>query len=206
MIRCWLRRCALLVGCATFAHSATFAQEPTIEPGPVAKQVREGIVQDPTEKVLLNDVDKKGVLYAKLERMLTGAKLVGHFTVDGRPMTDLKEETYEIAKLEKLPEGEKWIVTARIKYGDVDMKVPVPLDIEWAGRTPVMTMDNMTIPLMGTFSTRVVFHANKYAGTWQHDNVGGHLFGRVEGGNEMPEEIPEEAKVDDHNTSDASPN
>jgi hypothetical protein len=56
----------------------------------------------------------------------------------------------------------------------------MPINVLWAGNTPVMTLDKITIPGLGTFSARVVFHENKYAGTWVHDNVGGHLFGRIE--------------------------
>jgi len=51
-----------------------------------------------------------------------------------------------------------------------------------------MVLDSITIPGLGTFSARVVFHDRKYAGTWKHDNVGGHLFGRVEPGNAKPED------------------
>ncbi|MCR9296896.1 MAG: hypothetical protein NXI32_29655, partial [bacterium] len=90
------------------------------------------------------------------------------------------EESYEIQKVEKQPEGDWWLITARIKYGERDMVFPVPLEVKWAGTTPVMTLDNMTIPGFGTFGARVVFHKDKYAGTWQHDNVGGHMFGIVE--------------------------
>lgn len=144
------------------------------------------------QKPLINDVDLIGVvsrkvaednevqqLYAKFTRLLTGAKLTGQFTVDGKPLNDLTEETYEIAKVQKMAEGDKWAITARIKYGKYDLTVPVPMEVKWAGKTPVMTLDNMTIPGMGTFSARVVLHQDKYAGTWQHDAVGGHLFGRI---------------------------
>jgi hypothetical protein len=95
-------------------------------------------------------------------------------------MNDLKEEAYTIEKVEKLSDGDMWIITSRIKYGDKDLTVPVPLEVKWAGKTPVLTMDNMTIPGLGTFSTRVVLHGDKYAGTWQHDAVGGHMFGKIE--------------------------
>lgn len=122
----------------------------------------------------------QAALYAKFERLLTGAKLRGLFTVDGKPLDKLTEETYEISKVEKQPEGDMWVVTARIKYGERDLVFPVPLEVKWAGTTPVMTLDNMTIPGFGTFGARVVFHKDKYAGTWQHDAVGGHLFGIVE--------------------------
>jgi hypothetical protein len=54
------------------------------------------------------------------------------------------------------------------------------LDVKWAANTPVITLDELTIPVLGTFSARVVLHDNKYAGTWRHDAVGGHLFGVIE--------------------------
>ncbi len=119
-------------------------------------------------------------LHAKFKKLLTGAKLRGLFTIDGRPMDQLKEDVYEIDKVEKQDEGDYWLITARIKYGEHDRVFPVPLEVKWAGTTPVMTMDNMTIPGMGTFGARIVFHKDKYAGTWQHDAVGGHMFGRIE--------------------------
>ena len=76
--------------------------------------------------------------------------------------------------------GELWLITSRIRYGDVDATVPVPVVVKWAGSTPVITLDEITLPGMGTFSARVLFHSNRYAGTWQHDQVGGLMFGRVE--------------------------
>ena len=51
--------------------------------------------------------------------------------------------------------------------------------MKWAGKTPVITLDNVTIPGLGTFSSRVVIDGALYAGTWQHDAVGGHMFGRI---------------------------
>ncbi|MEC8556534.1 MAG: hypothetical protein VXZ82_16110 [Planctomycetota bacterium] len=131
---------------------------------------------DPTQARSKKEMQE---LYAKFTKLLTGAKLRGQFTIDGRPMNQLVEETYEIQTVEKQPKGDTWIVTARIKYGKYDTVFPVPLDVAWAGRTPVMTLDNMTIPGMGTFGARVVFHKDKYAGTWSHDEVGGHMFGKV---------------------------
>jgi hypothetical protein len=118
--------------------------------------------------------------YQRFEKLLTGAKFKGSFTLDGRPLKDLNEEEYEISKVEKMPEEDLWSLTARIKYGDKDVLVPVPLYVRWAGETPVLTLDKMAIPGLGTFSSRVVLHGDKYAGTWQHDDKGGHLFGYIE--------------------------
>lgn len=140
------------------------------------------------DKALINDIEdspqllkyRQEVLFPKFIKLLTGAKLTGQFTIDGKPLNELTEESYEIQKVEKQPEGDGWIITSRIKYGKRDLTIPVPLDVKWAGDTPVMTLDNLTIPGFGTFAARVVLHKDKYAGTWQHDDVGGHLFGRIE--------------------------
>ena len=33
---------------------------------------------------------------------------------------------------------------------------------------------------IGTFTVRVFFYGDRYAGTWQHGSVGGHMSGRIE--------------------------
>ena len=118
---------------------------------------------------------------AEFEKYLSGATLTGVFTIDGKPLNALEEERYEISSAKKL-EGDDnlWEIKTRIKYGHKDLTVPVVVTLEWVGRTPMIVLDSITIPGLGTFSARVVFHDRKYAGTWKHDNVGGHLFGRVE--------------------------
>lgn len=119
-------------------------------------------------------------LHAKFKRLLTGAKLRGQFTVDGKSLNDLQEEAYDIEKVDKLPDGDLWALTTRIKYGDHDLTIPLAIEVKWAGSTPVITLDDLTIPGLGTFSARVLLHKDKYAGTWQHDAAGGHLFGKIE--------------------------
>jgi hypothetical protein len=60
----------------------------------------------------------------------------------------------------------------------VDLTVPV--QVKWAGNTPVITVDSVTIPGLGTFSARVLLDGARYAPTWSHDEKGGHLFGVIE--------------------------
>lgn len=115
----------------------------------------------------------------KLANYLSGAKFVGQFTVDGKEEKAPKSEEYTIAKCEKLPAKDMYRLTARIKYGDTDQEVPLDLQILWSGKTPVITLDSFWIPGMGTFSSRVLIHSGRYAGTWQHDEKGGHLFGKI---------------------------
>lgn len=182
---------ALAVSCAA---NVLFAQSPSnnaAAPAQAATLDQKKTVPSPDKTLLGSDnraardgsaeagqVDQ--ALLEKFEKLLTGAKMIGMFTVDGRPLDKLSAEQYEIQKVEKQAEGDWWMITARMKYGEKDFSVPVPVEVKWAGTTPVITLDNVTLPGYGTFSARVVFHGERYAGTWQHDQVGGHLFGKVE--------------------------
>ncbi|WP_372722910.1 hypothetical protein [Novipirellula sp.] len=115
----------------------------------------------------------------RISNYLTGAKFVGKFTVDGKDDTTPKTEEYTISKCEKLAEKNLYRLTARIKYGEVDSEIPMDLPILFAGNTPVITLNSLSLPGMGTFSARVLIHDGRYSGTWQHDKVGGHLFGKI---------------------------
>lgn len=106
---------------------------------------------------------------------LAGAVLTGRFTVDGDPSAP-KEERYEIVAATKVGEHD-WVIVARIKYGPNDVRVPVPVKIHWADDTPVLSLTDLAIPGLGTFTSRVMFYDGRYAGTWQHGDKGGHLFG-----------------------------
>jgi hypothetical protein len=119
-------------------------------------------------------------LIKKLEADLTNVQLIGRFTVTGHEDREAKPEEYTITSAMKLPDGDMWLIKARIKYGDKDTTVPMPLEIKWAGDTPIITLTNLAIPGLGTFTSRVVLYENRYAGTWQHGKRGGHLFGKIE--------------------------
>ncbi len=115
----------------------------------------------------------------RLADYLSGCKFVGRFTVDGRDDPDPKTEEYTISKCEKLPAEDMYRLTARIQYGDVDSEVPMELKILWSGETPVITLDALWIPGMGRFTSRVLIQQDRYSGTWQHGDKGGHLFGKI---------------------------
>jgi hypothetical protein len=119
-------------------------------------------------------------LIEKLAETLSGCKMLGSYTVSGKTGLTPKPEEYTITSAMKLEEPDLWMIKARIKYGKNDTTIPIPLEIKWAGDTPVITLTNLTIPGMGTFSSRVVIYEGRYAGTWQHGKVGGHLYGRIE--------------------------
>lgn len=119
-------------------------------------------------------------LYADFESMLTKSVMVGTFMIDGDDSGRRMNERYEISKVVKSSKGDYWSFFARIKYGDHDVTVPIPVEVKWAGTTPVITVDNLTIPGMGTFDSRVLISDGKYAGTWRHGKVGGLMFGHIE--------------------------
>jgi hypothetical protein len=78
-------------------------------------------------------------------------------------------------------QGDMWLITARIKYGDHDVTVPLPLPIRWAGDdTPVITLDEFSVPGLGTYSARVMIYKDRYMGYWSASDHGGYLFGVVE--------------------------
>ena len=124
--------------------------------------------------------------YDEFAKLLSGSRLVGQFTIVGRGTPPPKEE-YEIQQIKKLPEGDFWQFNARIKYGKNNLLVPLKLEVKWAGDTPVITLTDFTIPGLGTFSSRVMFYNKKYAGTWTHGKVGGHMFGVIEKPDETEE-------------------
>jgi hypothetical protein len=130
-----------------------------------------------TDKSDQTDQDKLSQLF---EEKLSDVKFVGRFTILGKDDGPLRKEEYTIRSVKKLPKGDYWLFNTRIKYGQNDIQVPLPLEVKWAGTTPVITLTDFTVPGLGTFSARVVIYRNKYAGTWNHGDVGGHLFGTIE--------------------------
>jgi hypothetical protein len=119
-------------------------------------------------------------LEEKLVATLTGATLEGKFSVvDKGKAGEDKEDKYTILAVSKLTGGETWIITARVQYGGKDFTVPFPVLVKWAGDTPVITVDDVGVPGGGTYSARVLIHADAYAGTWSGGTVGGLMSGTV---------------------------
>ncbi len=117
----------------------------------------------------------------KFSERMSGTVLVGAFTVDGQESGAVpKEERYEINSVVKSSDN-IWIFTARVKYNAIDVTLPIPVPVVWAGDTPVVSLTDAHLPGLGEgFSCRVIFHGDRYAGTWQHGEHGGHMFGRIE--------------------------
>ncbi len=165
--------------------------------GPLLAPVLEaGAATTPNQETQAADASATAAAQSALEeafsKKMSGAVLVGRFTIDGRDGIP-QEERYEIKSVRKLRD-DIWVFTARIKYGQQDVEVPLQLKVAWAGDTPVINMDNFTIPGMGTFDFRVLFHGSRYVGTWQHGKFGGHMFGRIQQAQQADEATDEAAK------------
>jgi hypothetical protein len=108
---------------------------------------------------------------------MSGVTLVGHSTSLNREGLS-REERYRIDGVTHLA-GDNWLFRTRLKYSDREIPAPIPLIVRWAGDTPVITLTDLTIPGVGTFTARVVLYREQYAGTWSGEGRGGQLFGRI---------------------------
>jgi len=124
--------------------------------------------------------DTQEQLFKAFEAKMTNVKMRGNFTTVKDGKIEGKEETYEIRQVKKFGKGDVWLITAHLRYGGQEGDVTLPLPVKWAGDTPVITLNKYKVPNMGTFSARVAFHGDRYFGTWQHDDKGGHLYGVLE--------------------------
>jgi len=144
-----------------------------------------------------SDADKQRTLEEAFTRKMSGCVFNGSYSVTtGAEEKSAVMEKYTIEKVAK-QQGELWLFNARWLIGKSDIPIALPLTIKWAGDTPVITLDQVTIPGLGTFSSRVLIHEEWYAGTWRHDKVGGHLWGRIERvkpAGEKPEEPTGDSK------------
>ena len=105
--------------------------------------------------------------------------LTGHFTIEGQERRDGLPERYEIASATKL-EGDRWRFDVHLTYGSVDATLPVIVPIVWAGDTPMVSITDFAIPGLGDeFGARVVFYDSRYAGTWDHGEYGGMMYGTI---------------------------
>ena len=120
-------------------------------------------------------------LEAEFAELLTNCRLVGYFTSRDMPEGQtLQEDAYQINKATKQEDGQ-WRIEAVIEYGEAKFPFAMAVPVEWAGDTPMITLTDFQVPMMGKFSARVLFYADEYAGIWiGTDTHRGQMFGRIE--------------------------
>ena len=160
--------------------SAAPAQEAAEPPGDAP-----GRAQQQAPEAKANGKPDQAELDKQFEKTMSGATLVGRFTVEGRGDRgrEPREERYHINKVTKM-QGDYWMFVARVQYGTKDVTVPMMLQVKWAGDTPVITLTDLTIPGLGTYTARVLIFRDHYAGYWSGGDHGGNLWGRIERGSE----------------------
>ncbi len=124
----------------------------------------------------------QAALEKKFAESLSGVVFSGSYSIttvgEEKPA---QMEKYTIARVSKAADTEDyWLFTTRIQFGNTDAEFPLKLQVKWAGDTPVITLTNLNIPGLGTFTSRVMIYGERYAGTWQHGKIGGHLWGKIE--------------------------
>ncbi len=129
-----------------------------------------GAVVDPAS---LTDAERRFV------DQMRDVSLVGSFTVAGREDRAPKADRYDISSVEKVG-TDLWRFNAKMDCCGVNSAIPIVVPMRWSGDTPVIMMTDTSLPGLGTFTVRLFFYGDRYAGTWQHGTVGGHMSGRVE--------------------------
>lgn len=118
-------------------------------------------------------------LEKNFKELLTDCVFDGHWCmVNSGKLSEEKSEKYSITGAAKSGQ-DVWLIYAKIQYRGKEVNVPVPVQVKWAGDTPVITLDKVSIPGMGTYSARVLVFEKTYAGTWSAGDHGGMLHGLV---------------------------
>ena len=113
-----------------------------------------------------------------IERM-RDVSLVGSSTVFGQADLTPSPDRYDISSVEKVG-TDLWRFNASMQCCGVNGAVPVVVPMRWNGDTPMIMMTDTTLPGLGTFTVRLFFYTDRYAGTWQHGERGGYISGRIE--------------------------
>jgi hypothetical protein len=121
----------------------------------------------------LNDAERQF-----MERM-RDVSLVGSFTVAGREDRTPHADRYDISSVEKIG-TDLWRFNAKMNCCGVNGAIPVVVPMRWNGDTPMIMMTDTSLPGLGTFTVRLFFYSDRYAGTWQHGKTGGLMSGRIE--------------------------
>ena len=175
MTRLWHSRYRL--GASIVALSALTLSSTTLCVGDGFLAAQEAVQESPQKAAETPD---RAELERRFEETLSGSVLIGSFTTTGEDQNgQLSVDRYTIESITK-GHNDYWIFAAQVQYGGRDVKMRMPLEVKWAGDTPVITVTNVLVPGLGVFTARVLFYGNQYAGTWSAGDHGGHMFGRIE--------------------------
>jgi hypothetical protein len=133
-----------------------------------------------TSRVVGKPAVSDGELEARFKATLTNATFAGRwYTVRDGQLGAEREDKYTIQGASRLG-NDRWVIYARVQYGQRDLVAPVPVQVKWAGDAAVIIVDNLAMP-GGTnrYSARVMVYDQTYAGTWSAGDHGGLLSGLI---------------------------
>ena len=149
----------------------TFAQEP--KPADVEKADLIPAVSASDAPAKVEELERKFIA------ALHQAELKGRWcSIKDGQLGPEQEDRYTILGVSKLG-GDLWLIRARIRYAQKDITAPIPVQVKWAGDTPVIIVDKIPVPGSGTYSARVMIFEQTYAGTWTGGDHGGLLSGVI---------------------------
>ncbi|TWT44223.1 hypothetical protein RAS1_06330 [Phycisphaerae bacterium RAS1] len=170
-----------------FADDKSATTQPAAKP-PTAATAKRPLDKPTLERAFqesLNDVVLLGNFQAMTPDEKTG-KIV---------LSPPRAERYSIASAARA-DDDRWRIDARIQYDDHDVTIPVLVRVLWAGDTPVITLDDVALPGLGTYSARVMIYRGYYSGTWFGPDCGGVLSGQIFKAADVPPPAGAKAKPD----------
>jgi hypothetical protein len=116
----------------------------------------------------------------RFKALLTNAFLRGRWAPlkDGELGEEKTGDKYNIVSVTK-GTGENWTVSAKMKYREQEIVLPIPVQMKFVGDTAIMIVDKLAIPGGGTYSARLLFYERTYSGTWSGGRGGGMLYGVI---------------------------
>jgi hypothetical protein len=119
-------------------------------------------------------------LDAKFEKTMTNAVLDGSFTVTGSDKPPAHDR-YTLGSVTK-KSGDTWLFVATVQYGNHDISLPLEIPVKWAGDTPVISVTNIGMPGLGSYTARVMVYGEQYVGVWgaADGSHGGQMWGKIE--------------------------
>jgi len=116
----------------------------------------------------------------RFKALFTRATLIGRWAriKDGILGEERDGDKYTILSVVKR-DGDNWTVNAKMKYGEKELILPVPVQMKFSADTAVLMVENLGIPGGGTYTARLLIFERTYSGTWKDQRGGGMLYGTI---------------------------
>jgi hypothetical protein len=116
----------------------------------------------------------------RFKTLLTKATLSGRWArlKDGALGEERTGDKYTILSVVKR-DGDNWTINAKMKYGEKELIIPVPVRMKFTDDTAVLMVEDLAIPGGGTYTARLLIFERTYSGTWKDQRGGGMLYGTI---------------------------